>query len=92
MYLACVIKPLHPLTVLILLIYFQNGMKKCNSYFVWTYECDYMKDGVIGGACSTNGRDGKYVQNLGWKSCKHETAWETLENENYIWMVQNGGQ
>lgn len=30
----------------------------------------------MGGACGKNGRDEKYVQNFGQKTCMEETAWE----------------
>jgi len=39
--------------------------------------CDQIKDNDIGGACSTHGRDEKYIQDFGRKILREETTQKT---------------
>jgi len=34
----------------------------------------------VGGTCSMNGRDEKYIQNFSWNTSSEETTWRTWED------------
>jgi hypothetical protein len=41
---------------------------------------DQSKEDEVGGTCSMNGRDEKYIQNFSWNTSSEETTWRTWED------------
>jgi hypothetical protein len=61
--------------LLLLLLFYFHFVKILLSKHVkssWT-----SKEGEMGGTCGMHGREEKYIQGFGWKTCSKEAAWKT---------------